>query len=62
MTPSLVPALILIAAFTSPAFAQSTPNQHDYPTSASNGTEINVPATAKYAVATVDQFIGVVIR
>jgi ketosteroid isomerase-like protein len=56
MTPSLVPALILIVAFTSPAFAVTTPQQHDHPTAASSGTGIDVPAAAKDAVATVDRF------
>ncbi|MBK7902522.1 MAG: hypothetical protein IPJ97_05800, partial [Proteobacteria bacterium] len=56
MTPSLVPALILIAAFTSPAFAETAPHQHHNPTAASSGADANVPAAAKDAVATVDRF------
>jgi ketosteroid isomerase-like protein len=56
MTPRLLPALILVAAFTSPAFSQTAPHQHDHPTAASNGAGINVPAAAKDAVATVDRF------
>ena len=56
MTPRLFPALILVAAFTGPAFAQTAPHQHDHPTTASSGADINVPAAAKDAVATVDRF------
>jgi hypothetical protein len=56
MQPSLLPALILVAAFTSPAFAQTAPRQHDHPTAASSGADINVPAAAMDAVATVDRF------
>ena len=56
MTPSLLPTLILVAAFTSPAFAQTAPHQHDHPTAASSGADIVVPAAAKDAVATVDRF------
>lgn len=56
MTPRLLPALLLVTAFTSPAFAQTTPHQHDHSTAASSGADINVPAAAKDAVATVDRF------
>ena len=56
MTPRLFPALILVAAFTGPAFAQTAPHQHDHPTTASSGADTNVPAAAKDAVATVDRF------
>ena len=56
MTPSLLPTLLLMTAFTSPAFAQTAPRQHDHPTAASSGADINVPAAAKDAVATVDRF------
>jgi hypothetical protein len=56
MTPSLVPALILIAAFTSPSFAETVPHQHDHATAAVSGADVNVLAAAKDAVATVDRF------
>jgi ketosteroid isomerase-like protein len=56
MTPSLLPTLILVAAFTSPAFAQTAPHQHDHPTAATSGADIIVPAAAKDAVAAVDRF------
>jgi ketosteroid isomerase-like protein len=56
MSPRFLPALLLVAAFTSPAFAQTAPHKHDHPTAASNGADINVPAAAKDAVATVDRF------
>lgn len=56
MTPRLLPALILVAAFTSPAFAQTAPHQHDHPAAASGGADISVPAAATDAVATVDRF------
>jgi ketosteroid isomerase-like protein len=56
MTPSLLPTLLLITAFTSPVFAQSTPHQHDHPTAGSTGADVSVPAAATEAVATVDRF------
>lgn len=56
MTPRLLPTLLLITAFTSPAFAQSTPHQHDYPTPDRTGVDAHVPAAAAEAVATVDRF------
>jgi ketosteroid isomerase-like protein len=56
MQPSLLPALILVAAFTSPAFAQAAPHQHDHPAAARSGADISVPAAAKDAVATVERF------
>ena len=56
MTPKLFPAFVLIAAFAIPAFAATTPSQHDHPTAASSGADINVPAAAKDAVATVERF------
>ncbi len=56
MQPRLLPALLLIATFTSPAFAQTAPHQHDHPAAARSGAEINVPAAAKDAVATVNRF------
>jgi len=56
MTPRLLPALILVTAFTSPAFGQTAPHQHDHPTAANSGADITVPAAAKDAVATVDRF------
>jgi ketosteroid isomerase-like protein len=56
MSPRFLPALLLVAAFTSPAFAQTAPHKHDHPTAASSGADINVPAAAKDAVATVDRF------
>jgi ketosteroid isomerase-like protein len=56
MKPRFLPALLLVTAFTSPAFAQTAPHQHDHPTGASSGADINVPASAKDAVATVDRF------
>jgi ketosteroid isomerase-like protein len=49
-------ALVLVGVFTGPALADTTPNQHDHPTAASSGADINVPAAAKDAVATVDRF------
>ena len=56
MKPSFVHAIALVTAFTSPAFAQTAPHQHDHMTAASSGADINVPAAAKDAVATVDRF------
>lgn len=56
MKPSFVHAIALVAAFTSPAFAQSAPHQHDHSAAASSGADINVPAAAKDAVATVERF------
>ena len=56
MTPSLLPTLLLITAFTSPAFAQSTPHQHDHPTADRTVVDVHVPAAAAEAVATVDRF------
>jgi ketosteroid isomerase-like protein len=56
VTPRLFPAFALIASFTSPAFAQTAPHQHDHPTAASSGAVIDVPAAATDAVATVDRF------
>jgi len=56
MQPSFLHALILVAAFTTPAFAATTPHQHDHPTAASSGADLDVPAAAKDAVATVDRF------
>lgn len=56
MKPSLFPVLAVIAAFTTTAFAQTAPHQHDHPTAASSGADIVVPAAAKDAVATVDRF------
>jgi ketosteroid isomerase-like protein len=54
--PSLYPVIALVATFTSPAFAQTAPHQHDHPTAASSGADIHVPTAAKDAVATVDRF------
>lgn len=56
MKPSLFPTLAVFAALTGPAFADTTPHGHDHPTTASSGADINVPAAAKDAVATVDRF------
>ena len=56
MTPSLLHTLLLIAAFTSPAFAQNSPHPHDHPTAASTGADVHVPTAATDAVATVDRF------
>ena len=56
MSPRFLPALILVAAFTPPVFAQTTPHLHAHPTAASSSADVNVPAAAKDAVATVDRF------
>jgi ketosteroid isomerase-like protein len=53
--PYIVPAIVLIAALTSPASADTTPRQHEQSTAAS-GAHINVSAAAKDAVAAVDRF------
>jgi ketosteroid isomerase-like protein len=54
--PYIVPAIVLIAALTSPASADTTPRQHEQSTAASSGAHINVSAAAKDAVAAVDRF------
>jgi ketosteroid isomerase-like protein len=56
MSPRVLPAIILVASFTPPVFAQTTPHQHDHPTAASSSADVNVPAAAKDAVAIVDRF------
>lgn len=56
MTLSLVPALTLCAVFTSPAFAQTTPHQHEHATAAISGADFNGLAGAKNAIGTVDRF------
>lgn len=56
MKPNMFHALVLIAALTSSAFADTTPPQHDHLTDASSGAVINVPEAAKGAVAAVDRF------
>lgn len=56
MTSSLLPTRLLITAFTSPAFAQSNPHQHDHPTADRTGVDVHVSAAATEAVATVERF------